>query len=159
MAFEALIKLFAATIPLVDPDVAVDRKTLDCMTKNIWFEARASNFSDKVAVGQVVLNRVADPGYPDDVCAVVWQPHQFSWTHDGKSDRVVTRSDADMRAWHDSVLAAVLSLGGELPDITGGAKHYHADYVDPSWSRSMSVSARYGDHIYYGEIEPAAGAP
>jgi len=159
MGLQALVKLFAATISLVDPAITDDRQSLDCMTKNIWFEARASSFSDKVAVAQVVLNRVADPAYPGDVCAVVWQPHQFSWTHDGKSDRIVTRSDADIRAWHDTVLAAVLTLGAELPDITGGATHYHASYVSPSWSKNMIVNARYGDHIYYGQIEPVASEP
>ena len=35
-----------------------------------------------------MMNRVRSPAYPDTVCGVVWQKDQFSFTDDGKSDRM-----------------------------------------------------------------------
>ena len=49
-----------------------------CMAQNIYFEARGSNLADRVAVADVVLNRVEDTRYPDTVCEVVKQGRQDS---------------------------------------------------------------------------------
>ena len=38
------------------------------------------------AVAEVIINRVNDDRYPDSICDVVWEPKQFSFTHDGLSD-------------------------------------------------------------------------
>ncbi|MCB1971994.1 MAG: cell wall hydrolase [Geminicoccaceae bacterium] len=156
---EAMMMLFAVH----NPDPAAFEKQVTCMARNIWFEARGSAFADKLAVGQVVLNRVADPRYDDTPCKVIWDAHQFSWTHDGLSDNVRIRNAIDRQAWTDSVLAALTAT--TLPDLTGGATSFHAVTISPSWSNSMHRVAQYGGHVYYTSvrsiepewtIEPAA---
>jgi len=96
-----------------------------------------------------VLNRVADARYPDDVCAVVWQPKQFSWTHDGRSDRIDFANPIDRRVWKELVQLSMAAMAGRLEDPTGGATHYHADYVDPAWAGRMDLLIRIDDHLYY----------
>ncbi len=59
---------------------------LMCLALNIYFEARSESFASQVAVAQVTLNRIESKKYPNDVCAVVKQPKQFSWYSDGKSE-------------------------------------------------------------------------
>jgi spore germination cell wall hydrolase CwlJ-like protein len=120
-----------------------------CLAQNIWFEARGSSVDDQLAVAHVVLNRVADPRYPDEVCEVVWQPKQFSWTHDGLSDRVRFANSIDRRVWKELVQVAIGAISGRLEDPTGGATHYHADYVQPYWAGSMNLLIRIDDHLYY----------
>lgn len=44
----------------------------------IYHEARGESRRGQAAVGYVVLNRVADPRYPNSIEGVVWQRHQFS---------------------------------------------------------------------------------
>lgn len=44
----------------------------------IYHEARGESRKGQIAVAHVVLNRVADPRYPNSVAGVVWQRHQFS---------------------------------------------------------------------------------
>ena len=50
-----------------------------CLEAAIHYEAKGESFAGKLAVGNVVLNRVAAPDFPKSVCAVVKQKKQFSW--------------------------------------------------------------------------------
>lgn len=158
MSVIALLKAAALAVTINAPSELSSDRQADCLASNIWFEARGSSFADKLAVAHVVLNRVKSDDYPDNICAVVYQRHQFSWTNDGKSDQVVVDTNTRRAAWDDTALATRLALSNHAPDITRGATHYHADYVDPRWSKSMSVQATYGAHIYYTNVVPAAGA-
>jgi spore germination cell wall hydrolase CwlJ-like protein len=65
---------------------------LFCLAQNIYFEARGEPLLGKIAVGHVVLNRVADKRFPGHVCKVIQQGGnrrlhrcQFSWWCDGKA--------------------------------------------------------------------------
>jgi len=120
-----------------------------CLAQNLWFEARGSSAEDQLAVAHVVLNRVADAGYPGAVCDVVWQPKQFSWTHDGLSDHVRFDNVIDRRVWKHLVQLSMVTLAGEAADPTGGATHYHAAYVSPYWAGHMDLVVRIDDHLYY----------
>lgn len=65
-----------------------------CMADNLYQEARGETIEGVVAVGQVVLNRVKSPKWPNSICEVVYQNkvnihgytvYQFSWV--GKPDK------------------------------------------------------------------------
>ena len=47
------------------------------MSKNIYFEAAIESPAGKIAVGQVVLNRINSKYYPDTVCEVVKQGRHY----------------------------------------------------------------------------------
>lgn len=51
---------------------------VQAMAQVIYHEARGESQEGKIAVGQVVMNRVNSGKYPNTVYAVVWQPRQFS---------------------------------------------------------------------------------
>ena len=46
---------------------------LDCLAKNIYFEARGESLTGKIAVANVTMNRVEHHKYPSTVCGVVTQ--------------------------------------------------------------------------------------
>ena len=46
---------------------------LMCMATNIYHEAKNQPMAGQIAVAQVVMNRVNDNRYPDNVCDVVKQ--------------------------------------------------------------------------------------
>jgi spore germination cell wall hydrolase CwlJ-like protein len=129
----------------------IDRELM-CMTRNIYYEAAREPAEGKIAVAQVVMNRVAHPEFPDTPCEVIHQrtSHskgvvcQFTWLCDGSVERNRIRPDL----WHESELAAkkVLLEGFRLPSLEG-ALFYHADYVSPNW-RKVRV-ATIGRHIFY----------
>jgi len=131
---------------------------LVCLALNVYHEARSQPFIGQVAVAQVVMNRVRDDRYPDNVCDVVyqgqtysWKPDfpvrnrcQFSWYCDGKSD-----TPKDKEAWERARLVSHGVYNGNLDDFVEGATHYHAHYVRPEWAETKTMVVRIGDHIFY----------
>jgi len=57
---------------------------LDCLAKNIYFEAGGEPEAGQFMVGFITMNRVRDKRWPNSVCKVVYQPGQFSWTENKK---------------------------------------------------------------------------
>jgi len=126
---------------------------LSCIALNVYFEARSDNMSGQYAVAHVVLNRVQDNRWPNDVCNVITQRNddnvcQFSWYCDGKTDK-----PDDEYAWAYAQMVAADVLRGEVPDFTGGSTHYHAYYVKPYWSDLMLYQGDFGSHYFFREID------
>lgn len=122
-----------------------------CLQQNIYFEARNQSRLGQVAVAWVTLNRMTDTRYPNSICGVVWQPKQFSWTHDGKPDRPSSNA-VEQRAWEDAGLIAevvLLDWARAKTSPVERATHYHADYVDPYWRSSFERVTQVDNHIFY----------
>ena len=124
---------------------------MHCLQQNIYFEARNQSVLGQRAVAWVTLNRMDDPRYPDTICEVVWQPSQFSWTHDGKPDVPGTNA-IEQQAWDRAGLIARSVTGKWARDhegIVADAVMFHADYVRPYWVASYDEVAQVDDHIFY----------
>jgi N-acetylmuramoyl-L-alanine amidase len=140
-----------------------DRST-ECLALNMYHESRGQGIAGELAVTAVVLNRVNDKRYPNTICEVVeqgptrasWQDPkirfpvknrcQFSWFCDGKSD-----TPRNKKIYNRMYNLADAILGNEISflDITGGATHYHADYVSPAWAKTKTKTVEIQDHIFY----------
>lgn len=138
---------------VVEREKTVDKKELDCMAANIYFEASTQERIGKIGVAQVTMNRVRSPEFPNSVCEVVYQGPknkknkrlcQFSWYCDGKPDIIRNK-----RVWRECVYVAKYVILGGVPDITYNSTHYHADYVQPWWAKKMEKTVKLGDHIFY----------
>ena len=147
-------------------DYFVDEKQVSCLADNVYFEARNQGTAGWSAVIAVTLNRVDDNRFPDTVCEVVKQgPHrpswkgtgemipvrhrcQFSWYCDGKADTIHPDDELVYKRISDMAYVALLD-NVTLLDITDGATHYHADYVQPSWATTKTKTVEIGDHIFY----------
>ena len=123
-----------------------------CLAYSLYWEARSEPVRGKIAVAEVILNRVESSHYPDDICSVVKQQSrgicQFSFYCDGKSDK-----PRNHRAYQRSMYLAELMIeeGDYITVLGKGVTHYHADYVDPYWCRSpkMNRVAKIGKHLFY----------
>jgi spore germination cell wall hydrolase CwlJ-like protein len=49
-----------------------------CLIRAMYFESNRSSRDGLMAVGTVVMNRVASPRFPNTICGVVGQPGQFA---------------------------------------------------------------------------------
>jgi N-acetylmuramoyl-L-alanine amidase len=131
-----------------------------CLAQTIYFESGNQPLAGKIAVAQVVLNRVNHFNYPTTICGVVYQAKmrvnwknelvpirhqcQFSWFCDGKSDDPV-----DSPTWLYSMHVARDVLQNKYGDITEGSTHYHADSVYPYWADSLNQTVVINNHIFY----------
>ena len=133
--------------------------SFDCLVANIFFEARGETKEGMKAVAAVTMNRVASSKYPNDVCKVVFQPKQFSWTHQqtkGNIQKVMKGdvlhlNEGDFEAYLLAARVAHIALKGKLKSRIKGALWYHADYVNPKWNRKMLLQAKVGSHLFYKE--------
>lgn len=120
-----------------------------CLALAMYWEAKAEGAEGMIAVGAVVLNRVAHAEFPGSVCGVVTQggekpPCQFSWWCDGKSD-----NPTEAKAWATAAeLAPALLM--ELPhDPTKGGLFFHASNIAVPWRVERERTVQIGRHIYY----------
>jgi len=129
-------------------------KQLECLTRNIYWEAASEPFEGKVAVAQVTMNRVAHGKFGDSVCGVIYQKNviyekvicQFKWV----CETTHKIRPIHKPLWQESELVAkkVLLENFRLPGLNE-ALYYHADYVSPGWK--LPRIDQIGRHIFYGE--------
>ena len=128
------------------------QKQVTCLAENIYFEAAHEPLDGKKAVAFVTLNRLQS-GYADNICDVVQQKTgktcQFSWYCDSTfTSRRLTIKQTSL--YNDILqLSTNVVLNFErMTDVTNGATYYHADYVNPNWTR-LQKETQIGRHIFY----------
>ena len=139
---------------LISPAKADERT---CLVEAVYFEARSETLIGKLAVANVILERMYNKSFPNTICGVVkqgmyWEGKpvrnkcQFSWYCDGKSDK-----PKEQEAWNNALEIAGLILYAEdkLVDFTEGATHYHATHILPHWAAHLIKVGRIEDHIFY----------
>ena len=129
-----------------------------CLASNIYWESRNQSLGGKMAVAQVVMNRVDNERFPDTICGVVKQTKyypsggidlhdcQFSWYCDGLADDPLQN---EKHIYEDVFYLAVNMIEQDSMDITEGATHYHSDKVHPYWADSLQRMTKIDDHIFY----------
>ena len=142
------VKKYQSAFSLV-PDGIAGSKTLSSMkiiseddikllAMVINGEARGESFEGQVAVGAVVLNRVAHPSFPDTLRKVVYEKGAFTAVADGQINKKVTKS---------SIKAAKAALGGLDP--TGGAVfYYNPETATCKWIRTRKIIKQIGNHVF-----------
>ena len=126
-----------------------DINELQCMTENIYYEASGESYKGKLAVGMVTFNRMIKKH--TTACNIVyWQYKktcQFSWVCSGGKhlQKIIDKS------WKDcyEIANTILNHSYNKKDITRGATHYHASYINPYWADSSKMTAKIGHHIFY----------
>ena len=104
----------------------------------IYGEARGESYAGKVAVGAVILNRVASSSFPNTISGVIYQSGAFTCVSDGQIN--LGTNDECTRAAQDA-------LNGWDP--SGGALYYFNPATATSkwiWSRKQLTTI--GKHIF-----------
>lgn len=108
------------------------KKELRLMASIINCEAGAESYQGKLAVGIVVMNRVASKSFPNTVKGVIYQKYQFSPVRNGSLNKRLRQYDAGKthsKQWKDCISAAKKTLSGQQTIMVGGKtkslKGYH----------------------------------
>jgi spore germination cell wall hydrolase CwlJ-like protein len=125
------------------------------VAKTIYGEARGGRLACMIAVACVIRNRAQHPrvrwwgvGY-SGVCL---KPFQFScWNTNDPNRKVLEALDHVPPPPVYSLAKAVAAdiIDGLIPDITGGADHYHTLDVAPDWAEGVKPIKRIGQHVFY----------
>lgn len=108
------------------------------LAKLIHSEARGEIYTGQVAVGAVVLNRVADPGFPNTMQGVIYQPWAFTALHDGQFDLEPNAT---------SYQAAQDALNGWDPSY-GSLYYYNPVTASSKWIYSRTTVVVIGNHVF-----------
>lgn len=101
-------------------------------------EARGEPYEGQVAVGAVVLNRVASPDFPNTIAEVIFQPGAFDAVEDQQF--YLTPNETALNAARDA-------LNGWDP--TNGALYYWNPVTATSrWIWSVPITTTIGRHVF-----------
>lgn len=114
--------------------------SLLCLATVLYLEARGEGVEGMNVVADVVLERVEDPRWPDDVCSVVQQPRQFAWT-----SSLEIREPAE---WATAVSVAMDYLHDDYR-MNIRATHFRSDDVS-RWG-SLEYVGRWRSHTLWRE--------
>lgn len=136
------------------PAQAAAARELRCLALSMYWEAKAEGREGMLAVGHVVMNRVAHDRFPDTPCQVVFDggekpPCQFSWYCDGKSDR-----PTEVANWaHAQRLARELLDAAprdrSKADRTRGGLFFHSTGMKSPWRIPRTRTVTIGGHVFY----------
>ena len=138
--FQTMASLGLVTALLAGCGFSGRHSELECMERAIFFESHRSSRDGMIAVGSVVMNRVASNQFPDSVCGVVGQKRQFA-------PGIMTRK-MNSRAMPDVREAAVAVLRGERHPMIGNAQFFHAATHRFSYDNMHYVLVAGGNAFY-----------
>lgn len=108
------------------------------LAKIISAESRGEPYQGQVAVGAVIMNRIAHPSFPNTLSGVIYQPGAFSCLYDGGVNAPVADS---------AYQAAREAINGSDP--SGGAIYYYNPAKTTNeWIWSRQVIAVIGAHNF-----------
>lgn len=124
------------------------QKSADCrlLAEMAYHEARSERDAGMYAVMWVALNRLkVNHRGATTLKAVIYDPFQFSYVHDGSRRRGFQEASQYRRALRLSYDV----LTGLQPDNTGGALYYHTTKVSPHWAPHQEYAFHLDRHIFY----------
>ena len=111
---------------------------IELLAKLIAAEARGESYVGQVAVGAVVLNRVAHASFPDTIAGVIYQKGAFSCIND--SNWAVAATETSRRAARDCINGW---------DPSGGAVYYfNPRKTNDAFMHSRPVITVIGNHNF-----------
>ncbi|MUG45988.1 cell wall hydrolase [Paenibacillus woosongensis] len=115
---------------------------LHLLHKIVMAEAEGEPYEGKVAVANVVLNRLRSANYPDTIKEVIYQKSQFSPVQNGRMDRVTPNED--------SIRAVTEALHGRK-EVSDDTYYFLALSLatDLTVAHTKSKSKEIGNHTFY----------
>ena len=130
----------------------------ECLARNIYWEGRTEPFEAKVKIGLLTLARVFDSQWPDDICEVVFQKSQFSWTLN--AELVVDHNPRDEANWQQSLHIAkelynrpelfIFPSGWECARYYKRADNRGVSKTSQTWfDKNLVRVGKFGSHAAY----------
>ena len=125
--------------PLIPGDQFYDQDALFLLSHIIYNESGNQPMTGKIAVGNVLLNRVKHPSFPNTLYEVIYQPGQFYPESTGAMEKTPNSG---------SIIAAKLCLEGAM--VLPNAYWFNGVGRSCWASRNKECIAVIGGHAFYG---------
>ncbi len=116
----------------------------------IWQEARGEPYEGKLAVAEVIRNRVRERYASDGtVAGTVMRPKQFSgWNSDDPNRIPSLKLDDGDRIVADCIRAWKEATEHNTNLVRGALLYYAPALAAPAWARGCAELARIGGHVF-----------
>lgn len=118
---------------------SVSQEEAYLLAQLITAEAAGEIFEGQVAVGAVVLNRVADPRFPNTITGVIYEPWQFEPVTNG----TIYNTPDPM-----CIRAAEAAIAGWDP-VDGALFFFNPDKAYGGFFSTLTYVRRIGNHVFY----------
>ena len=140
------------------------KESIDTIVRTIAGEAAGESQEGRLAVANVVINRLLDDKHPDNVFSITkkknsegFAPFSAFNSLDKQGNNLVNISE-NSKLYKEIEALVTARLSGQLQDNTGGATYYYnPSVVKPSWADQMIAEhatggKRIGKHFFVGAI-------
>ena len=144
---EAVSKIPAAAIevasaPFITDDPVVGSvRDRECLMRAMYFESNRSSRDGQLAVGTVVMHRLAAGNWGKSVCGVVGAPRQFA---PGVMSRRLQGDTTDLASLADAILA-----GKRHPTLGKNVMYFHQAGLKFPYRNMKYVLVAGGNTFYY----------
>lgn len=122
------------------PIINYTEEEFNLLCRLIEAEAKGESYQGKIAVANVVINRVKDSRFSNTITNVIYAPRQFSPVSNG----AIYNTPSE-----DSVNAATAALYGEVQPEAKDAIYFWAKYVKKSnWIWTRQLTGIIGNHCF-----------
>ncbi len=136
--------------------VNMTEQEINCMAQNLYREARGEGDQGMIAVGYVVLNRMATKGYPKSVCGVVHHKLtlrsgkvscQFSWA-------CTSLRNAPMKpaSYVHARNLAMKVMSREVENPIDDSIYFQVKTVRTAHARKSNFRAAIGNHRFFAAL-------
>ncbi|MCO7176615.1 spore cortex-lytic enzyme [Sporolactobacillus kofuensis] len=114
------------------------KSDVNLMANAVYGESRGEPYIGQVAVSSVIINRVADPRFPNNISDVIFQPGAFTAVADGQI--WLTPNDTAKKAVMDAI-------NGWDPS-NGALYYFNPETATSAWIWSRPQIGKIGKHIF-----------
>ena len=135
----ALLPAQETELEIVDQRVSLTEEELDLIAAVVYAEARGEPMDGKVAVVNVILNRLKSGDFPDTISEIIFQGSAFSPVRNGWREKYKPTQDC-----YDAIEQALVS-----EDNTNGALYfYNPKIAKDGWIRSRRILVTINNHTF-----------
>ncbi|MCR8657082.1 cell wall hydrolase [Paenibacillus endoradicis] len=110
-------------------------------------EAGGESYTGKAAVAASILNRVADPEWPNSIIDTIFQVDYYNGRSYYQFSPVLDNRINTVTPSQDTIRAVQAALNGYDPGL-GAVVFYNPNKTDNEWVRSREVTAHIGNHVF-----------
>ena len=148
------ISLIVYTTTVTNPEFSmpINPREKACIIEAVWHEARGEPLNGRIAVINVISNRVYSRFYSSSYCDVIGEHKQFSYKHQIKNKKPLVNEANRLLYLEIETLSEKALEGSILKVVPDNVLWYHHTRVSPNWSKRMKTHTVIGSHKFLRKV-------